>query len=116
MLKKLGVKMLVLMMVGVMLTTDIMAQTRIRFGRGKSSASVSGRMAAGGSRSYVLGARRGQTLTATLSCGNGKCDFAQGEYHDTSYSQYVDSNGDVYITLHNHGTRSTNFTMTVSIQ
>ena len=33
MLKKLGVKMLVLMMVGVMLTTDTLAQTRIRFGK-----------------------------------------------------------------------------------
>ena len=66
--------------------------------------------------SYVLGARRGQSLSAALSCGNGKCDFAQGELHDTQYSQYVDSNGDVYITIHNHGARATNFTMTVSIQ
>src|SRR5215204_3378098 len=116
MLKKLGVKMLVLMMVCVMLTTDLMAQTRIRFARGRSSASVSGTMAANGQRTYVLGARSGQNLTATLSCGNGKCDFAEGELHDTSYSEYVDRNGDVYITIHNHGGRSTNFTMTVSIQ
>ncbi len=116
MLKKLGVKMLVLMMVCVMLTTDLMAQTRIRFARGRSSASVSGTMVANGQRTYVLGARSGQNLTATLSCGNGKCDFAEGELHDTSYSEYVDRSGDVYITIHNHGGRSTNFTMTVSIQ
>ena len=116
MLKKLGFKILVLMMICVMFSTDSLAQTRIRFGRGKSSASVSGSMAAGGARSYVLGAARGQTLTATVSCGNGKCDFAQGDLHDTQYSQYVERNGDVIITLHNHGTRSTNFTMTVSIQ
>ena len=116
MLKKLGSKILVLMMICVMFSTDSLAQTRIRFGKGKSSASVSGSMAANGARSYVLGARRGQTLTATVSCGNGKCDFAQGDLHDTQYSEYVESNGDVTITLHNHGTRSTNFTMTVSIQ
>ena len=116
MLKKLGVKILVLMMMGIILTTDSLAQTRIRFGKGKSSASVSGTLAPGATRRYVLGARSGQTLTATVSCGNGKCDFTQGEYHDTSYSQYVDSNGDVVIGIDNHGSRSTNFTMTVSIQ
>ena len=73
-------------------------------------------VAANGARSYVLRAMRGQTLSATVSCGNGKCDFAQGAYHDTQYSQYINRNGDVIITLHNHGVRATNFTMTVSIQ
>ena len=116
MLKKLGIKILVLMMMGIILTTDSLAQTRIRFARGRSSASVSGNLAAGATRRFVLGAMRGQTLTATLSCGNGKCDFTQGEYHDTSYSQYIDSNGDVVIGIDNHGGRATNFTMTVSIQ
>lgn len=116
MIKKISVKLMVLMMIGVLLTTDSMAQTRIRFGKGKSSATVSGTMAANGERTYILGARNGQTLTAVLSCGNGECDFAEGDMHDTQYSQYVESNGDVYITLHNHGRRATRFTMTVSIQ
>ena len=116
MFKKLGVKMLVLAMIGLMAANDILAQSRIRFARGRNSASISGRMAANGSRTFVLGARRGQELTATLSCGNGRCDFAEGDLHDTSYSEYVDRNGDVYITIHNHGARATSFTMTVSIQ
>jgi hypothetical protein len=116
MLKKIGLKFLVLVLIGVTAATDLLAQSRIRFARGRTSATVSGTMAAGGARDYVLGARRGQTLTATLSCGNGKCDFAQGDLHDTQYSQYVDSNGDVYITIHNHGRQATRFTMTVSIQ
>ncbi|HEY8560902.1 MAG TPA: hypothetical protein VIL74_11060 [Pyrinomonadaceae bacterium] len=116
MLKKFGVKMLILAMIGLMAANDALAQARIRFARGRSSASVSSSIAAGGSRTYVLGARSGQTLNATLSCGNGNCDFGEGERHDTSYSEYVDRNGDVYITVHNHGRRATNFTMTVSIQ
>ena len=116
MLKRFSVKMLVLAMICLMAASDTLAQTRIRFGRGRSSASVSGTMASGGSRTYVLGARRGQTLTATLSCNRGKCDFAEGDLHDTSYSEYVERNGDVYITIHNHASRATNFTMTVSIQ
>ena len=116
MLKKLGVKMLVLAMIGLLAANDALAQSRIRFGRGRNSASVSGTMAAEGSRTFVLGARSGQTLTATLSCGRGKCDFAEGDLHDTSYSEYIDRNGDIYITIHNHAARATNFTMTVSIQ
>ena len=116
MFKKLGVKILVLAMICLMASSDTLGQIRIRFARGRTSTSVSGTMAAGGARSYVLRAARGQTLTATLSCGNGRCDFAQGDLHDTSYSEYVERNGDVYITLHNHGRNSTRFTMTVSIQ
>jgi hypothetical protein len=116
MLKRFSVKMLVLAMICLMAASDTLAQTRIRFARGRTSATVSGTMASGGARSYMLGARRGQTLTAVLSCGNGKCDFAQGDLHDTQYSEYVERNGDVYITIHNHGARSTNYTMTVSIQ
>lgn len=115
-MKRLILKALVLAMITVVTASDLLAQTRIRFARGRTSASVSGTMAPGGERTYVLGAARGQTLTAVLSCGNGRCDFAQGDLHDTQYSEYVEYNGDVFITIHNHGSRSTRFTMTVSIQ
>ena len=116
MIKKLGVKILVLAMMAVVSATDLMAQTRIRFARGRSSATVTGTLAPGATRGYVLRAARGQTLSATLSCGNGKCDFTQGDLHDTQYSEYVESNGDVYISIDNHGNRATRYTMTVSIQ
>jgi hypothetical protein len=117
MFKKIGVKILVLAMIGVMFTTDSMAQTRIRFARGRSSASVSGTIRPGTSvRSYVLRAQAGQTLTATLSSGNGKCDFTQGDYEDTQYSQVIEDDGDVTFSIDNHGNRATNFTLTVSIK
>jgi len=116
MLRKLSLKIVVLMMIGVMFTTDSLAQTRIRFAKGRSSATISGTLAAGATRGYVLGARAGQVLTGTLSSGNGKCDFTQGALHDTQYSQTVEENGDVYISIDNHGGRSTNFTLTISIQ
>jgi hypothetical protein len=116
MLKKTGIKVLIFALVCLTASSDVLGQARIRFARGRSSASVSGTIPADGSRSFVLGARRGQNLSAALSCGNGKCDFAQGGLHDTQYAEYVERNGDVYITIHNHGARATNFTMTVSIQ
>ncbi len=116
MFRKLTLKIMIVALIGMMTVTDSFAQTRIRFARGRSSATVTGSLAAGATRGFVLGARAGQTLTATLSCGNGKCDFTQGDLHDTQYSHYVESNGDVYISIDNHGSRGTNFTMTVSIQ
>ena len=117
MLKKLGSKLLVLVMICVMFSTDSLAQTRIRFARGRSSASVSGTIPPGvRRRSYVLRAMAGQTLTATLSSGNGKCDFTQGEYEDTQYSQEIEETGDVVFSIDNHGNRSTTFTLTVSIK
>jgi hypothetical protein len=118
MLKKIGFKLMVLMMIGAMATTDSMAQsTRIRFARGRSSASVSGTIRPGTSvRTYVLRAMAGQTLTATLSSGNGKCDFNQGEYEDTQYSQEIEETGDVVFSIDNHGNRATTFTLTVSIK
>ncbi len=117
MLKKLSVKLLILMMVGVMSVTDLSAQTRVRFARGRSSATFSGTIRPGTSvRSYVLRAREGQTLTATLSSGNGKCDFTQGDYEDTQYSQVVEEDGDVTFSIDNHGPRATSFTLTISIK
>ena len=117
MLKKFGVKFLILMMVGVMSATDLSAQTRLQFARGRSSKSVSGRIAPGVSvRQYVLRAAAGQTLSATLSSGNGKCDFTQGSYEDTQYSQVIEEDGDVTFSIDNHGKGATNFTLTVSIK
>jgi hypothetical protein len=115
-MQKFFIKLAIFFMVGLVAVTDSLAQTRIRFARGSTSATVSGTIPAGGERTYVLGARRGQNLSATVSCRNGKCDFAQGALHDTQYSEYIERNGDVYITIHNHGRNPTRFTMTISIQ
>ena len=117
MLKKIGSKILIIAMISLMSVSDSLAQVRIRFARGRTSATVSGRIPPGtGVRRYVLRAMRGQTLTATLSSGNGKCDFTQGDYEDTQYTEYIERTGDVYFSLDNHGSRTTNFTLTVSVR
>ena len=116
MLKKIGLKITISAMICLMATSDSMAQTRIRFARGSSSATITGTLAAGATKGFVLRASRGQILTGTLSSNNGKADFTQGNLHDTQYSQTVERNGDVYISIDNHGNRATRFTMTISIQ
>ncbi len=117
MLKNFGAKFLILVMIGLMSTTDLLAQTRVRFARGRTSATVSGTIRPGSAvRSYVLRAAAGQTLVATLSSGNGKCDFTEGDYEGTSYSQVIEDNGDVTLSIDNHGNRSTTFSLTISIR
>lgn len=116
MLKKFGLKISILVMIFLIAASDSMAQTRIRFAQGRNSATVTGRLAAGATRGFVLRASQGQVLTGTLSSTNGKADFTQGNLHDTQYSQTVEENGDVYISIDNHGNRATRFTLTISIQ
>jgi hypothetical protein len=118
MFRNLGAKLLLLTLLFVVSTADLLAQTsRVRFARGRNSATLSGTLTAnGGSKGYVLRAQRGQTLTATLSSTNGKVDFMQGARHDTQYSQTVENDGDVYISVDNHGGGRTRYSLTISIQ
>jgi hypothetical protein len=117
MFKKISLKFLIVAMIGLMSITDLSAQTRVRFARGRSSASFTGTIRPGTSiRTYVLRASEGQTLTATLSSGNGKCDFTQGSYEDTQYSQVIEETGDVTFSIDNHGNKATTFTLTISVK
>ena len=61
----------VLIMIGTM-DSAVFSQTRIRFARGKTSATVSGNLSSYASRSYVLGASRGQTMTVRVSSTSGR--------------------------------------------
>ncbi len=112
---KLVMKSLALAAIVLLTASSLTAQTRVRFRRGTNSATVSGRLGRSGVRSYVLRASAGQSLSATLSSGNGKVDFTQGSVHDTQYNRTLDYNGDVEIVIDNHG-GPTNYTLTISIQ
>ena len=87
------------------------AQTRIRFAKGRTSATVSGKLAGGAKRTYVLGARQGQYLSGNVSSANGCVKFTEGS---TSVGFTTDS-GDNILSITNYCGRSTSFTMTVSI-
>jgi|ERR1051325_5442042 hypothetical protein len=101
------VALLVLTIVGVV----SFAQTRIRFARGRTSASVSSAIGANGQRKYYLAARAGQTLSANVSSRNG-CVVLGNQQTSTSY---VTDSGDNYIDLFNRCRTATRFTVTVSI-
>lgn len=115
MLKRIGVKIFILAALFLAAASVSKAQTRVRFPRGRNSATLTGTIPPGGVRRYVLRAMSGQNLTATLSSGNGRVDFTQGAVHDTQFARTVEQNGDVYVTIDNHGT-TTRYTLTISIQ
>ena len=88
------------------------ADTRIRFARGRTSATVSGSVGTGGRVCYVLGARAGQQMNATVSSRSGRVRiFESGE---TSYTLDVEYSGDQSICVDNLS-RGTTYTLTVSI-
>ncbi|MBA3354999.1 MAG: hypothetical protein H0U18_03490 [Pyrinomonadaceae bacterium] len=110
-MKKINVKAFILISVLVVSSSDLFAQTRIRFARGTTSASVSGTLYGGETRTYVLGARRGQYLSANVSSRNGCVTFQNGE---TSAS-YTTISGNNHLYVGNGCGRTTSFTLTVSI-
>lgn len=85
--------------------------TRIRFARGRTSATVSGSIRGNAQRKYVLGARAGQTLSANISSRNG-CVVLGNQETSTSYST---DQGDNIIDVFNNCRGATTFTLTVSI-
>ena len=107
-------------MLFVMSVTDLSAQTRISFRRGATSATVTGtigvnRGVAGANyRTYVVGARSGQTISATVSSGNGSVVFTDNDR--TSLRPRTTYNGDYEISIYNGGARNTSYSLTVSIR
>lgn len=89
------------------------ADTRIRFARGRTSATVTGRVAGGGRVCYFAGARAGQKFTAAVSSRSGRVMiFESGE---TSYSYEVEQGGDQSVCVDNLA-GATTYSLTVSIK
>ena len=109
-----------LSLVFLLTAADAAAQRRIRFKRGSTSATVSGsigvnRGVAGANyRSYVVRAGAGQTISATLSSGNGRVWFVEND--QTSYTVQADGTRDYVLRIYNGGANTINYTLTVSIQ
>ena len=89
------------------------ANNRIRFAKGRTSATLTGRVSNGGRVCYFAGAKVGQQLTATVSSRSGKAViFESGE---TSYSYEVEVRGDQSICVDNLA-GATTYSLTVSIK
>lgn len=101
--------------IAVILFTNfaVFADIRIKFPRGRTSATMTGKVSNGGRVCYFAGARAGQTLTATVSSRSGKVQiFESGE---TSYSYEIEVSGDQSICVDNLS-RAKSYSLTVSIK
>lgn len=111
---------LAFVMIFVVATTDLSAQTRIRFAKGATSKTVSGsigvnRGVSGANyRTFVVGVRSGQVINATVSARNGKVVFADNDR--TSLRIRTTYTGDYEISIYNGGGNNTNYSLTVSIR
>lgn len=106
-------KLFVLLAIVVFTNVAAFADTRIRFAKGRTSATVTGRVATGGRVCYIAGAKAGQQLTATISSRSGKVRiFESGE---TSYAYEVERRGDQFVCVDNLAGPTT-YSLTVSIK
>ena len=87
------------------------AQTRIRFAKGRTSATVTGTLVGNGKRTYVLGAKQAQYLSGNVSSRNDCVKFTEGS---TSVG-FTTTSGDNIVSVTNYCSGSASFTMTVSI-
>ncbi len=110
-MNKLSLNILLLMAVLVVTSSSLSAQSRIRFAKGRTSATVSGQINGQLDRSFGLSARYGQYLSANVSSRNGCVQFSNGA---TSFS-YITKAGNNSLYLINRCRNSTSFTLTVSI-
>ncbi|MBS1796127.1 MAG: hypothetical protein JSS81_19905 [Acidobacteria bacterium] len=115
-----GIKLLAAVLIIAGLASDSLAQTRIRFARGRTSATVTGSLAAGASRKYAMRVADGQSITISVDSGNNSIKIDADDVHGhidygDGYLEYTsDDNGDQWITLINEGDYATRYTMTVS--
>lgn len=110
-MKKFGAAVLGVMILIALSGFESYGQTRIRFARGRTSASVTSSIGRYAQRKYILAARSGQTISANVSSRSG-CVVLGNQLTSESYTT---DQGDNYIDLFNRCSSATNFILTISI-
>lgn len=113
--KRTTLKVVALLLLLVMSSADALAQKRIRFRRGASSATVRGPIGPNGYTEYVIDGRAGQVMTIEITSGNGAVIVNAGSASGKSFSIEM-TGGDHLLSVVNTGRRATSYTLTVSIR
>src|SRR3982750_4545924 len=93
----------------------LMAQSRISFRRGASSATVTGKIGADGYLEYLVNGRAGQVMSIEIKSGNGGVVVNAGTASGKNFSIDM-SGGDHLLSIVNTGRGPTTYTLTVSIR
>ena len=106
----------VLMILGMM-DSQAFSQTRIRFAKGRSSATVNGTLSPNGSRVYIVNAKRGQRMTVKSTSKLGVdiyVDDDNGLFEGGTVD--LEFTGDHKISIHNENSRSVAYSLYVEIR
>lgn len=122
MLKRIVTKTLPFLILLGLTNPNLLAQTRIRFAKGRTSATVSGSITKNHNyKCFILGTRQGQEIRGNVSSQNGTVQFpwysgAQGyEGGGTTHYSKLANGGDETICIENFG-KTTTFLLTISIR
>jgi hypothetical protein len=113
--KKTTLRILAVALVTIMASTNFMAQERIRFRAGHSSATVRGSIEGRGYLEYVVNGRAGQLMTIEITSGNGAVIVNAGSASGKSFSIDM-TGGDHTLSIVNTGRRATTYVLTVTIK
>lgn len=120
MLKIIGLQFIVLVLIVFSFAESSSAQTRIRFARGKSSATLRGTLAADETREFALKVRFGQTLSVRMAPFINDVRVEVSNYNGHVFwvegfgKVVVDENGDYYVVMANDGRKAIKYTLTVA--
>lgn len=115
MIRKSVVQVIALAVMLCLSSADLMAQKRINFRRGTSSATVRGRIGGNGYLEYVVNGQAGQVMSIEITSGNGAVVVNAGTASGKSFSVDM-SGGDHTLSVVNTGRGATNYSLTVSIR
>ena len=115
MLKKAAAQFVVLALLIVFSGSELLAQKRISFRRGASSATVRGRIGSKGYLEYVINGRAGQLMSVDITSGNGAVIVNAGSASGKNFSIDM-TGGDHTLSIVNTGRAATSYVLTVSIQ
>lgn len=115
MVKTRSIKVVALLLMMVLSSSDLLAQKRISFRRGASSATVQGRIGSKGYLEYVINGRAGQVMSIDITSGNDGVIVNAGSASGKNFSLEM-SGGDHLLSIVNTGRGATSYTLTVSIR
>ena len=110
-----SIRVIAILLMLVLTSADVLAQKRIKFQRGASSATVRGRIGPKGYLEYLINGRAGQVMSIKITSGNGEVIVNAGTASGKDFSLDM-SGGDHLLSIVNTVGSPTNFTLTVSIQ
>jgi hypothetical protein len=115
MFRKTVIQIVAVVLLLTLSSDDSLAQKRISFRRGASSATVRGNIEPKGYLEYVINGRAGQLMTIEITSGNRAVIVNAGSASGKSFSIPM-SGGDHLLSVVNTGLSATSYTMTVTIK